>query len=383
MSATWLSWVEISESALNHNISEFKKLVGEDRLFSCAVKANAYGHGLVEVARIVTAAGVQFLDVNSLWEALRLRENGITAPILVLGYTNQANLEEAFRYPDLHLTVYHPDTITQLGELTNKYQQDLAVHLKVETGLHRQGIDPADFPAFISHLQRFPHLKIAGLYSHFANIEDSTERDYADYQLQQYTWYIDYLKEQGITVPLKHIGNTAATMLYPETYFDMIRFGIGTYGLWPSMETKLSVFINHRRELNLHPVLTWKTLVAQVKEVPAGALVGYGCTYKTTTAGRVAILPVGYYDGYDRGLSNQGYVLIRGQRAPIRGRICMNMTIVDVSHLPDIHPEEEVVLLGRQGSDQISAETLAGMLGTINYEVVTRIHESIPRHIIA
>ncbi len=218
-----------------------------------------------------------------------------------------------------------------------------------------------------------------GLATHFANIEDTTDHAFAQEQLRRFREGAAALDAQGFRVPLLHTANSAATILFPETQFGMVRTGIAAYGLWPSTETQVSALRMGREDVILRPALTWKTRVAQVKTVPTGAFVGYGCTYKTTHETRLAVLPVGYYDGYDRKLSNTGHVLIRGVRAPVRGRVCMNMIMVDVTDIPGVSLEEEVVLLGAQGEEVVTAEQMAGWIGTINYEVVTRIAEHVPR----
>jgi alanine racemase len=190
------------------------------------------------------------------------------------------------------------------------------------------------------------------------------------------------LENHGLDVPIKHTACTAAAILFPQTLFSMVRVGIGLYGLWPSKETKISALQAGIALNELEPVLTWKTRIAQIKTVKSGETIGYGCTDVATQDTRLAVLPVGYYDGYDRKLSSIGYVLIRGRRAPVMGRVCMNMIMVDVTNIPDVSLEDQVVLLGRQGGDSISAETLAGKIGTINYEVVARINPLIPRIVV-
>jgi alanine racemase len=217
---------------------------------------------------------------------------------------------------------------------------------------------------------------------HFANIEDTTDHSYAQRQLEKFMEYVDLLGQNDINIPVKHVACSAAAILFPETFFDMVRVGIGIYGLWPSKETYLSCIQEEREPVNIKPVLTWKTRVVQIKDVPDGAFIGYGCTYKTTRPTKLAVLPVGYYDGYDRHLSNASYVLIAGKRAPLRGRVAMNFITVDVTDIPDVCLEDEVVLLGPQDSERISAEQLASLCGTINYEIVTRINPEIPRLVV-
>ena len=229
-------------------------------------------------------------------------------------------------------------------------------------------------------IARVKSIELNAMY--FDNIEDTTDHSYARYQLDNFTQICQMLEEHGITIPIKHIACTAATILFPATYFDMVRIGIGMYGLWPSKETYLSCILQNREPIQLKPILTWKTRIAQIKEIPKDAFVGYGCTFRATRDTMLAVLPIGYYDGYSRGFSNVSYVLINGQRAPVRGRVAMDFIMVDVTDIPDVKVEDEVVLLGKDGDDNITADDLASMAGTINYEIVTRINPLIPRMIL-
>lgn len=381
MTQTKLQWVEIDSSALKHNIHQFRSLIGDSRKMTVVVKSNAYGHGLLEVSRLVSESGADGLGVNSLEEALALRKSGIGLPVILLGYVPLSDLEEAVRN-DLRLTVYNTKTIEELGKITSALQKNGYLHIKTETGVHRQGINEEDLLPFIERIRTYPYLEIEGLSMHFANIEDTTDHSYAQHQLEKFLDYVDSLRKHGIEIPIKHIACSAATILFPETFFDMVRVGIGVYGLWPSKETYLSCFQNKREPVNIKPVLTWKTRIVQAKDVAEGAFIGYGCTYKTTRPTKLGVLPVGYYDGYDRLLSNSAYVLIAGKRAPVRGRVAMNFITVDVTDIPGVQLEDEVVLIGKQGQERISAEYLASLCGTINYEIVTRINPKIPRIVV-
>lgn len=378
MTQTRLRWVEIDRSALKHNIFQFRSLIGDSRKMTVVVKSNAYGHGLLEVSRLASEFGADWLGVNSLEEAGAIRESGIDRPIIVLGYVPLAKIEEAVKF-DLRLTVYNSETIEELGKITSALKKNVCLHIKTETGVHRQGIKGEDLLPFIERIGNYPYLKIEGLSMHFANIEDTTDHSYAQSQLEKFKEYVDILGESSIEIPIKHVACSAATILFPKTFFDMVRVGVGIYGLWPSKETYLSCIQDKRVPVDIKPVLTWKTRVVQMKEVSEGAFIGYGCTYKTTRPTKLAVIPVGYYDGYDRLLSNASYVLIAGKRAPLRGRVAMNFITADVTDIPGVQLEDEVVLLGQQGHERISAEFLASLCGTINYEIVTRINPKIPR----
>jgi alanine racemase len=376
-----LSWVEVSEQALGNNVRRFKGHIGGDVKLAAVLKANAYGHGLVETSRIAWKAGADWLAVNSMEEAFLLRRASLRAPIICLAYIPLALLEEAVAL-EARLTVFNLETVERLGAITGRLKKTARLHIKVETGTNRQGVKGDDLLHLARAIGRHPYLILEGLSTHFANIEDVTEHQFADYQLSGFHDAVDLLAQNGIAVPIKHTACTAAAILFPKTLFNLARVGIGLYGLWPSKETRISA-LQARVSLNeLEPVLTWKTRIAQIKTVPPGATIGYGCTDLATQVTRIAVLPVGYFEGYDRRLSSIGYVLIRGRRAPVRGRVCMNMTMVDVTNIPGAALEDEVVLLGRQGEDAISAETLAGKIGTINYEIVSRINPQIPRLVV-
>jgi alanine racemase len=381
MKQFWLQWIEIDRSALKNNIQQFRFLIGDSRKMTVVVKSNAYGHGLLEISRLASEFGADWLGVNSLEEARAIRGSGIDLPIILLGYVPLTDLEEAVEN-DLRQTVYNMETIEELAKITSTLKKNVYLHIKTETGVYRQGIKGEDLLPFVKRIREYPYLRIEGLSMHFANIEDTTDHSYAQRQLEKFMEYVDLLGQNDINIPVKHVACSAAAILFPETFFDMVRVGIGIYGLWPSKETYLSCIQEEREPVNIKPVLTWKTRVVQIKDVPDGAFIGYGCTYKTTRPTKLAVLPVGYYDGYDRHLSNASYVLIAGKRAPLRGRVAMNFITVDVTDIPDVCLEDEVVLLGPQDSERISAEQLASLCGTINYEIVTRINPKIPRIVV-
>jgi alanine racemase len=251
------------------------------------------------------------------------------------------------------------------------------VHLKIETGTNRQGIGLEDLPGFLSELAKMPGLEVEGAYTHFANIEDTLDPSFAESQTRKFKEALTILEKAGIRPSQIHASATAGTLLYPEMAFTMVRVGIGTYGIWPSRETQLAARERGKR-LTLSPVLTWKTRVAQVKHVQAGDYVGYGLTYRASHPMKLVVIPIGYYDGYDRKLSNSGRALIHGQHAPVIGRVAMNMTMLDVTDI-GAQPDDEVVLLGRQETAEIRAEELAEKIGSIPYEVVSRINPLIPR----
>lgn len=381
MAGALVERVEIKKSALVHNIREFRRLVGRKRKFLAVVKANAYGHGLIEVSRIALRNGVDWLGVNSVEEGVALREAGIQSPVLVIGYVPFLGLEEAVTR-DLRMTVYNRETIRRLAALAVRLRRTVRLHVKVETGTWRQGVDVKDIGPFVRDILKCPGLVVEGLSSHFANIEDTTKHDYPRRQLECYRSACRELDARGLVVPFKHMSCTASTILFPEPEFNLARVGIGLYGLWPSKETYLSCILEKKKPLSLEPVLSWKARIAQVKKIPARAFVGYGCTFRTTRPTVLAVVPVGYFDGYDRGLSNAAHVLVKGRRAPVRGRVAMDFIMADVTDIPGVRLEDEVTLLGADGRERIAAEDLAALAGTISYEILSRINPLVPRVVV-
>jgi alanine racemase len=300
---------------------------------------------------------------------------------MILGYVTLRALPAAVRR-GYHLTVFNLETLERLAGICERLRARAHVHIKLETGTHRHGIMERDIPPFVEFLRAHRKLVVEGVSMHFANIEDTTDHTYAMRQLERFERLARRLESDGVRPKLKHTTCTAATILFARTHFNLVRLGIGAYGYWPSRETFVSAKERRGRLLKLLPTMTWKTVIAQMKDVPAGSAIGYGGTYKTTRPARIAVLPVGYYDGYDRGLSNTAYVLIRGRHAPVRGRVCMNVMMADVTDIPDAALEDEAVLLGRQGEECVTAEQLAGWAGTINYEIVSRINPELPRIVV-
>lgn len=372
-----LVWCEVDTAALAANMRAFRALLAPQVLLAPAVKGNAYGHGLEVAARAFLQGGADWLCVNALYEARALRAAGITCPIYVMGYVDGPNLEEALLL-GVRLVVYNLETIDKLGELSARLKLPAIVHMKLETGNNRQGVRLEE-ALVLAQRCREKGVMLEGMATHFANVEDTTDHGYAIHQLELFLAGVKALRAAGHPLPICHLANSAATLLWPQAQLDMVRVGIAGYGMWPSRETFVSAALQGRERIPLTPALTWKTRIAQVKDLEVGEFVGYGCTYMATHKSRLAILPVGYYDGYDRRISNLGYVLIHGQRAPVRGRVCMNIIMVDVTDIPQAHLEDEVVLMGGQGKERLSAEQVAEWAGTINYEIVTRIADHVPR----
>lgn len=374
-----LVWVELDREVPDHNLRELRKGLRKGTILCAVVKANAYGHGVKEMIPLLPSA--DWFAVNSLEEGVELREMAEKRPVLVLGHVPLDALQEAVAR-NLDLTVYNRETLEALAQLDLGSIGPARLHLKVETGTGRQGILPSEVKGFVGQLKSVAGAKLVGVSTHFANIEDTLNHDYAQAQLDRFGDVLNILDRLDIKADFIHAAATAAGILFSKTHFNLVRAGIGIYGLWPSRETYLSTLLGHRPVPDLRSVLTWKTRIVQIKNLPEGSYIGYGCTYRATRPIRVAVLPVGYAEGYDRKLGNAAYVLIRGKRAPVIGRVCMNLTMVDISDIPHAGLEEEVVLLGQDGEERVSAESMAEWAGTINYEIVTRISPLFPRRVV-
>jgi len=372
-----LKWVELDRSAPDWNLRQLRGCSPESSgtLFCAVVKANAYGHGIREIAGLIPSA--DWLAVNSLDEGLELRLMGEDRPVILLGHVLLERLGDALQ-AGLRLTVYNFETLDRLRGLSTG-ELGARIHVKVETGTGRQGILTADLDEFTRMALSIPGVEIEGVSTHFANIEDTLNHSYAEAQLARFREALQVIRSRGARPSIIHAACTAATILFPETHFSMLRAGIGLYGLWPSRETSLSARESGRRMPELRPVLSWKTRVVQIKQLPAGSYIGYGCTYRTSRPTRLGVLPVGYADGYDRSLGNTAHVLLKGKRAPLLGRVCMNLVMIDLTDIPEAVLEDEVILLGRDGDEAVTAEMMAEWAGTINYEVVTRISPLLPR----
>lgn len=376
------SWIELDAAAYRANLAFVRQAIGPDVELAAVVKSNAYGHGRRWIAGLAVEGGADSFAVHALDEALDLRAAGFSQDVLIMGPVPLPRLEEVVA-EDFRLVLFALPTARRLAEITAARGMRARVHLKIETGTHRQGVEGEELDQLLAFLREQPTIEVEGIYTHFADIEDTTDHSYARQQLERFATALETVRRAGFDPPKRHAACSAAALLFAETHFDMVRLGISQYGFWSSSETRLSYEHAHGRgTADLRPVLSFKTRVGQVKTVPAGSMVGYGCTYQTTRETRLAVLPTGYADGYDRHLSNAGWVLIRGRRAPVRGRVCMNLTLVDVTDIPGVELGDEVVLIGRQGEQEVGAEDLAGLIGTISYEVVTRLASTIPRFVV-
>ncbi|MCG8366943.1 MAG: alanine racemase [Pseudanabaenales cyanobacterium] len=380
------SWCEISAPAIGNNMEIFRRRIGPDVALGVVVKSNGFGHGLLPCARAFLAAGADWLIVNFVQEAIELRQAGIDASIYICGNVSAAQAQRAAE-ARARVVLYDLDVARALAQAGRETGVSIPVHLKLETGTHRQGLPLEEAIALARQVSQLEGVVLEGLATHYADIEDTTDHRFAHEQLAQLEQAQHVFRQAGFEIPMVHSANSAATILWNQTHGSMVRVGIAAYGLWPSKETyakALLTFANQGEGFipNLQPVLSWRTRVVQVKRIPAGAYVSYGRTFRANQPMRIAVLPVGYHEGYDRRLSSIGYVLIEGQRSAVCGRVCMNMMMVDVTHLPNIQVGAVATLLGADGDERVSAEQLAGWMGTINYEVVSRIHPAQPRVVV-
>jgi alanine racemase len=367
---------EIDLAAIAHNVRALKNLLPAQTCLLAAVKANAYGHGAVAVARTALASGAGYLGVARPEEGIALREAGLTAPILIFGYS-PPELAPELAALELAQCVFDMDTARRMAACLGSGEGPLSVHLKVDTGMGRLGIPCPDEATVkrcvdaVKQLTLLPGLKMTGFFSHFA-MADSRDKGFARRQFQHFEACLEALVEKGLRPPLCHMANSGAIIDLPATHLDMVRAGISIYGLYPSDEVV-------KTRIDLRPALSLKARVIHVKTVPPGTPISYGCTWRARREATIATVPIGYADGYSRGLSNKGMMLVGGRRVPIVGRVCMDLTMVDVTAVPRVKIGDEVVLIGRQGAALISADEVAAWNDTINYEVVAALTARVPR----
>lgn len=366
------TWLEIDLSAIGRNTQLFKQLVGPDVRLLVSLKADAYGHGALRVARTVVHNGAEWLGVATVSEAEPLRRAGIDAPILVFGYIAPWQAREAVRM-NLRATLYALDQARTLSQAATDLGSHIHAHIKVDTGMARLGVRAEDIDGIVrlcEDVRALPGLIFEGIFTHFATA-DSADQTYALRQYERFEQVLAALDAHGLRPRIVHAANSAAALALPQARYDMVRPGIAIYGLSPSDEVRLPD--------GFRPALAFKTQVAQVKDIPTGEGISYGATYITTAPTRIAVLPVGYADGFRRAPANWGEVVVRGQRAPLVGRVCMDQCMIDVTHIPGVRQGDEVVLIGRQGEDELTADEVARNLGTISYEVTSELLARIPR----
>ena len=374
---------EIHLDAAAHNIRELKRITAPHADLMAVVKADAYGHGAVEIAQTALDNGAKYLGVARLGEGIRLRESGISSPILIFGYT-PPNLTDKLLFYDLTQTVGDSETARRYADIAGRQRATLRIHLKIDTGMGRLGF-ACPSPSSLNHEQRLsqitteifsvlqlPHLDPEGMYTHFA-CADHKDKTHAQ---QQFSAFCDLLEElyqsASFRAPIRHAANSAAIIDMPETHLDMVRAGISLYGLLPSRDVD-------RKKIALRPVMELKSNIIHLKTVAQGFSVSYGGTWKAPKDTTIATIPIGYADGYNRLLSYAGYMMVHGKKAPIAGRVCMDLVMLDVGDIPDTAVNDEVIVFGGQTSDGVTVDEIAETLGTINYEVVSTVSSRVPR----
>ncbi len=370
-----LSYIEISRSSLLHNVRAVKSLLPKGTKIAVSIKANAYGHGQNDIARILEKE-VDYFQINSI-EELRSLRTVTKKPVLLLGYIAESDLKETLLL-GCQVTVFsitHARAISSVAKRIGKRQK---IHLAIDAHLGREGILPEEIFVTLQYLKKLKNIELVGIYAHFANIEDSTNLVHAKLQIRTYENVLKVTKEFGYNKIMRHISASSGVMaLDGFCTYDLVRVGVGLYGMWPSEHLQEIL----QKKFRLLPVMRWVSHIALVKWLPKGHTVGYGLTYKTTKPIKIAIVPQGYADGYARGLSNRSEVLIQGKRCKVIGRVSMNMFVTDVTKLKNVQREDEVVLLGKQQKQEITAEEMALTLDTINYEVTTRVSSLLPRRL--
>jgi alanine racemase len=376
-------WAEINLAAISHNIRQLKGLLQPGCAMMAVVKANAYGHGMLEVAGRVLKEGVNFLGVARISEAIRLREGYIDAPVLIFGYTDPKYVDTLINY-DLTQTVYAYEPAKSLSDAAVSLGKKIKVHLKMDTGMGRLGILPCELrlPEFsgdilesaireVGMIARLPGLSLEGIYTHFAT-SDSPDKTYALRQFEIFNYFIDQIKKIGIEFKIKHAANSAAIIDLPQTHMGMVRAGISIYGVYPSESVDAA-------KISLKPAMSLKSRVIHVKQVNEGFTVSYGATARTTKPTIIATVAIGYADGYNRLLSSTGRMLVNGASVPVVGRVCMDQTMIDVGDAPDVAIGDEVVVMGSQGEQSIGVDEIAHKINTISYEILTGVSDRVQR----
>ena len=376
-----LSYIEISKDNLIHNVKQFRNLIKPNTQIAAVIKANAYGHGDKEIAKILDSH-VDYFQVDSIEEAERVRSVS-GKPILIFGYLNEDGIKRAIKINTI-ISAFDLVHLLKINHISSLLKKKTKVHIPVDSYLGREGIMPGQIENFIVEAKKMKNVEIDGVYSHFANIEDTMNRTHSEKQIETYHKCVEAFRKNGYSnlpdgkAGIKtHISATSGILVYEKgnDLHNIVRLGIGLYGLWPSDHLE---YLN-KRKIVLKPILRWVTHVAQVKILPPNHPIGYGLTYITKKSTKIAVIPQGYADGLNRLLSNNGEFLIKGKKAKILGRVAMNMTVVDVSNIKDVVAGDEVVIIGNQGKSKISVEEVAQKIGTINYEVTTKLNPFLPR----
>ena len=365
------TWAEVDLDAIAHNIREIRKITNPNAQIMAVVKADAYGHGFLEVTKTLLENGADRLAVAVLQEGKQLRSRGVTVPILILGASGEETVEDLINF-DITPSVFTYDFAKALSYEAERKEKVTKIHIKIDTGMSRIGFlagdDNEEIANEIIKISKLPYIEVEGIFSHFA-ASDEYDTSYTHMQFERFMDVCNKLKEKGLDVPIKHICNSAGIMMYPEMHLDMVRPGVILYGMYPSDEVDKS-------RLDLKPAMTLKSTVTHIKDVPAGRGVSYGREYITEGITKIATVPIGYADGYLRKLAKEGKMIVNGTLVPIVGRICMDQCMIDVTNVNNIDRGDEVIIFGSTG---VTIDDLASWLETINYEVSCVIGKRIPR----
>ncbi len=365
------AWAEVDLDALAHNMREVKRLATKGALVTAVIKADGYGHGAKKIAQTLLDNGADRFAIAVLDEGIELRRSGFKVPILVLGFTDKERAEEVVAN-DLEQACYSWDLAEALSKEASKQGKTVKVHIKVDTGMGRIGLQPnADSVQLIKRISQLPNLAIEGIFTHFA-VADATDKAYTEGQYEKFNWICNELEKENVKINVRHCGNSATIIDLPNMHMNMVRAGIMLYGLKPSDEVMLD-------KLELKQVMSLKVRITHVKEIEAGQSVSYGRRFIAERKSKIASLPIGYADGYTRMLSGKAEALVKGKRVPVVGRICMDQCMIDVTGIENVAVGDEVVLFGKQGDGFIHIDELADKLGTINYEIVCMIGKRVPR----
>ncbi|MSU56356.1 MAG: alanine racemase [Candidatus Taylorbacteria bacterium] len=366
------TWIEIDRKAIRHNFDVFKKLISPKTKLMAIVKSNAYGHDLIQFSKEMEKLGADFLGVDSITEARALRREGVKLPILVLGYTMPELFAEAAK-DDISLSVSTFEALDVIAKA--KLPKPLKIHIKVDTGMHRQGFLLADLQRVLAELKvESKKLKVEGLFTHFAAAKNPAFPKDTKNQIEEFKQWVTAFTEVGLQ-PIAHATASSGTLIFPEAHFDMVRIGIGLYGLWPERAVKSFL----KNQIVLKPILSWKSFITEAKKLPKGSRIGYDLTETLSKDSMVAVVPIGYWHGYPRALSAIGQVLVRGQHAKVLGRVSMDMISIAIDGSIGAKAGDEVTILGTDDTSPTSAEGIAGLLDASWYEVVTRLNPLIKR----
>lgn len=371
MNSYYRVFAEINLSTIANNVSEIRRIIGNDVEIMAVIKADGYGHGAVPIAKTLVDNGADRLGVAVIEEGIVLRKSGIEVPILILGYTSEHQYGYLVQY-EITQTVFKYPMAEAISKIAMGLNKNAKIHIKLDTGMTRIGFAPTlENAELIKKITELPNIEVEGIFSHFARADEG-DQTVSREQLNRFNEFIQLLESKGVNIPIKHMSNSAAIIDFKEARFNVVRPGLILYGLYPSDEVD-------KEKIKLQPSLELKSHVIYVKEVPENTSVGYGGTYITSKKMKIATIPVGYGDGYPRTLSSRGRVLINGQYAPIIGRICMDQFMVDVTELQGKIDGAEVVLIGKQGDNHIPVEEIAELSNTINYEIICGLGKRIPR----